>query len=93
VGPCLGATAQRLIGEGVGSAVFSAKSRTVTWVSGMGGLFASLPTPGFAHLRFFGEATVLVSPARPRFVIDQLGPVHEPALAAPRLHLGCEWIF
>jgi hypothetical protein len=59
----------------------------------MGGLFASLPTPGFAHLRFFGEASVLVSPVRPRFVIDQLGPVHEPALAAPQLDLGCEWIF
>jgi hypothetical protein len=52
-----------------------------------------VPTPGFAHLRFFTEATVLVSPARPRFVINQLGPVHEPALAAPRLDLGCEWIF
>lgn len=93
LGPCLGAAVQRLTGDGVTSRVFSAKSVTATWVSGAVGLFVSLPTPGFAHLRFFGDATVLVSPLRPRFVIDQLGPVHEPALAAPRVDLGCEWIF
>ena len=93
LGPCLGAGVQRLAGEGIGSQVFSAKSPSAVWVSGVGGLFASLPTPGFAHLRFFGEAVVLVSPVRPRFVIDQLGPFHEPALAAPQLDLGCEWIF
>ena len=93
LGPCVGAAVQRLVGAGVASEVFSAKSRTAVWVSGAAGLFASVPTPGFAHLRFFGEASVLVSPVRPRFVIDQLGPVHEPALAAPRLDLGCEWIF
>ena len=93
LGPCLGGAVERLTGAGVGSEVFSAKSRTAVWVSGVGGVVASLPTPGFAHLRFFGEALVLVSPARPRFVIDQLGPFHEPALAAPQLDLGCEWIF
>jgi hypothetical protein len=92
LGPCLGVAVQRLAAAGLGSEVFSAKSRTAVWVSAAGGLFASLPTPGFDHLRFFGEATVLVSPLRPRFVIDQLGPVHEPALAAPQLNLGCEWI-
>ena len=93
LGPCLGAAVQRLAAQGLSSEVFSARSRTAVWVSGAVGLFASLPTPGFAHLRFFGEATVLVSPVRPRFVIDQLGPVHEPALTAPQLNLGCEWIF
>jgi hypothetical protein len=93
LGPCLGIAAQRLAGEGIGSAAFAAKARTVMWVSGTGGLFASVPTPGFAHLRLFGGASVLVSPSRPRFVIDQLGPVHEPALAAPQVDLGCEWIF
>jgi hypothetical protein len=93
LGPCVGAAVQRLTGEGVASELFLAKSRATAWVSGTGGLFASLPTPGFSHLRFFGEASVLVSPLRPRFVIDQLGAVHEPALAAPQLDLGCEWIF
>jgi hypothetical protein len=93
LGPCLGAGVQRLAGEGVESPVFSAKSRTSVWIFGSGGLFASVPMPGFAHLRFFGVASVFVSPARPRFVIDQLGPIHQPALAAPRLDLGCEWIF
>jgi hypothetical protein len=93
LGPCIGAAVQRLAGEGVTSDVLLAKSRGSAWFSGVGGLFASLPTPGFTHLRFFGEARVLVSPIRPRFVIDQLGPVHEPALAAPQLDLGCEWIF
>ena len=94
IAPCLGAAVQRLTGAGVASQVLSAVAEPqVTWISGAGGLFASLPTPGFAHLRFFGAASVLLSPARPRFVIDQLGPVHQPALAAPRLDLGCEWIF
>jgi hypothetical protein len=93
LGPCLGAAVQRLAGEGVGSEVFTANSRTAVWLSGSGGLFVSLPTPSFTHLRFFGEARVLVSPQRPRFTIDQLGPVHEPAIAAPQLNLGCEWIF
>jgi hypothetical protein len=93
LGPCLGAAAQRVVGEGLGSDVFTARSRTAVWFSGTAGIFASLPTPGFTHLRFFGGASVLVSPSRPRFVIDQLGPVHEPALAALRLDLGCEWIF
>ncbi|HEY5372818.1 MAG TPA: hypothetical protein VIK01_03990, partial [Polyangiaceae bacterium] len=45
LGPCLGAAAQRLAGEGVGSQVFSANSRTTLWISGSGGLFVSLPTP------------------------------------------------
>jgi hypothetical protein len=93
LGPCLGVAVQRLVGEGIASPIFSGGSRTATWVSGSGGLLASVPTPGFAHLRFFSIASVLVSPSRPRFVIDQLGPVHQPALAAPRLDLGCEWIF
>jgi hypothetical protein len=93
LGPCLGVAAQRLVAEGIGSEVFLAQSRTTMWVSGAGGLFASLPTPGFKYLRLFGAASVLVSPSRPRFVIDQLGLVHEPALAAPQVDLGCEWIF
>lgn len=93
LGPCLGVAAQRLAGEGLGSETFSASSRSGFWFSGVGGIFASLPTPGFAPLRFFGAASVLVSPTRPRFVIEQLGPVHQPSLAAPRLDLGCEWIF
>jgi len=93
LGPCLGAAVQRLAGAGIGSRVFMATTGTAVWVSGALGVFASLPTPGFEHLRFFSDATVLVSPVRPRFVIDQLGPVHEPSLAAPRVDLGCEWIF
>ncbi len=93
LGPCLGGAVQRLDGDGVASETFAARSRTALWFGGVGGLFASLRTPGFAPLRLFGEASVVVSPSRPRFLIDQLGKVHEPALAAPRLGLGCQWIF
>lgn len=93
LGPCLGSAVQRLKGDGLGSSVFSPSSRTALWFSGLAGVFVSLPTPGFETLRWFGEASVLLSPLRPRFVIDQLGPVHQPALAAPRVNLGCEWIF
>ncbi|HVY28257.1 MAG TPA: hypothetical protein VHB79_16990 [Polyangiaceae bacterium] len=92
VAPCLGAAAEREVGKGIASDVFSASSRTVLWGSGLAGLFVSLPLPGLRRLRFFGEAAVLVSPLRPRFVINQLGPVHEPALAAPKLDCGFEWI-
>lgn len=93
LGPCVGSAVQRLTGDGIRSGVFSPSSRTTVWGSGVAGVFASVATPGFAPLRLFGEASVVVSPLRPRFVIDQLGAVHEPALAAPRLDLGCEWIF
>ncbi|MEP7052456.1 MAG: hypothetical protein ABJB12_18965 [Pseudomonadota bacterium] len=93
LGPCIGAGAQRLVGEGAGSELVSAKSRTAVWVSGTAGLFLSAPMPSFSHLRFFGEANVVVSPQRPRFTIEQLGLVHAPAIAAPELNLGCEWIF
>ena len=93
LGPCLGSAVQRVAADGIGSWVLSPSSRTAVWFSGLAGIFASLPTPSFAPLRFFGEASVLVSPARPRFVIDQFGPIHEPPLAAIRVDLGCEWIF
>ncbi|HEX2870056.1 MAG TPA: hypothetical protein VHP33_02345 [Polyangiaceae bacterium] len=93
LGPCLGSAVQRLKADGIGSKVFSPSSSTTLWFSALAGVFVSLPTPGFPTLHFFGEASVLVSPRRPRFVIDQLGPVHEPTLAAPRVSLGCEWIF
>jgi hypothetical protein len=93
LGPCLGGAIQRLTGDGIGSEVFAASSSSAAWGSGSAAIFVSVPTPGFAPLRFFAEAAVLVSPVRPRFVIDQLGLVHEPAFAAPRVDLGCEWIF
>jgi len=93
LGPCVGVGVQRISVSGVSSTIFSGQTRTAVWASGAAGLFASLPTPGFAHLRFFGEATALISPIRPRFVIDHLGPVSEPSLAAPQVDLGCEWIF
>jgi len=93
LGPCVGAAAQRLAGDGISSPVFSPKSQTALWASGAAGIFAAVPTPGFAPLHFFAQASVLISPIRPRFLIEQLGTVHEPGLAAPRLDLGCEWIF
>jgi len=92
LGPCAGVAVQRLTGAGVSSDTFLAKSHTTAWVSAVGGIFLAWPIPGFATLRLFGQASVLVSPVRPRFVIEQLGPIHEPGLAAPQLDFGCEWI-
>lgn len=91
--PCVGVAAEREVAKGIASDVFTARSRTVLWGSGVVGVFASLPVPGLRHLRLMGEARALVSPFRPRFVIDQLGPVHDPSLVAARLDLGFEWIF
>jgi hypothetical protein len=93
IAPCVGAAAEREVGKGIQSEILSAASHTAVWASGVAGLFVSLPTPGLRRLRFFGEASVLISPLRPRFVINQLGAVHEPALIAPNLALGFEWIF
>jgi len=92
LGPCAGAALQRLTGAGIRSETLLAKSLTTSWVSAVGGIFLGLQIPGFAPLRIFSQASVLVSPVRPRFVIDQLGPIHEPALAVPQLDFGCEWI-
>jgi hypothetical protein len=91
--PCVGAAAEREGAKGLASEVFTARSRTALWGAGVVGVFASLPAGGLRHLRFLGEARAQVSPVRPRFVIDQLGPVHEPALVTAQLDLGFEWIF
>jgi hypothetical protein len=93
VGPCAGIALERLSGRGIASQTFQARSATLLWVSGTGGVVAAVPIPGFSTLRILGQATVRVPTRRSRFVIDQLGPVHEPALAAPKLDFGCEWIF
>lgn len=93
LGPCAGVAVERLVGETQDSAVLKGTSRSVVWVAGTGGVFGSVATPSFPTLRFFANATVLIPTSRPRFVIDQLGLIHQPALAAPRLDFGCEWIF
>lgn len=93
LGPCAGIAVERLVGEAEASSILTSTARSAVWVAGSGGVFASLPTPGFPLLRFFANATVLIPTSRPRFVIDHLGPIHQPALAAPRLDFGCEWIF
>jgi hypothetical protein len=93
VGQCVGLALERLSGRGVSSQTFSARSATLSWVSGSGGIMAAVPVPGFSTLRLLGQATVRVPMRRPRFVIDQLGPVHQPSIAAPKLDFGCGWIF
>jgi hypothetical protein len=93
LGPCAGLALERLSAQGIASETFSARSSTTLWVSGTGGIIAAVPVPGFSALRILGQASVRVPTRRPRFVIDQLGPVHQPALAAPKLDFGCGWIF
>jgi hypothetical protein len=93
VGPCAGVALERLSGRGVPSAVFTARSSSAVWASGTGGVLAAVPVPGLSALRILAQASVRVATQRPRFVIDQLGPVHQPAVAAPKLDFGCRWIF
>jgi hypothetical protein len=93
VGPCAGLAVEHLVGEGIASGTFQAASARHLAVSGTGGILVTVPVPGLSALRILGHAGVRVPTRRPRFVIEQLGPVHEPALAAPRLDFGCEWIF
>jgi hypothetical protein len=93
IGPCAGVAVERLSGEGIASQIFTARSATALWVSGTGGVMAAVAVPGFSALRLLGQASVRVPTRRPRFVIDQLGAVHQPAVAAPKLDFGCGWIF
>jgi hypothetical protein len=93
LGPCVGVALERLSGQGVASETFSAKSSAALWVSGTGGIMAAVPVPGLPALRIMGQASVRVATRRPRFVIDQLGPVHQPALAAPKVDFGFGLIF
>jgi hypothetical protein len=93
IGPCAGVALERLSAQGVASRTFNARSSTTLWVSASGGIMAAVAVPGFPALRLLGQASVRVPTRRPRFVIDQLGPVFQPALAAPKLDFGCGWIF
>lgn len=93
LGPCIGVALERLSGQGIASETFSARSSSTLWISGTGGIVAAVPVPGLSALRVLGQASVRVATRRPRFVIDQLGPVHQPALAAPKLDFGLGWIF
>jgi hypothetical protein len=92
LGACLGIAAERLTGEGLASATYAAKSTTSLWFSGTASIVATAPVPGLSALRVLGQAGVRVPTQRPRFLIDQLGVIHETALAEPTLLVGCEWI-
>jgi hypothetical protein len=92
LGACLGAAVERLAGEGLTSYGYAPKSSTSLWFSATASILATLPVPGVSALRVLGQAGVHVPTRRPRFVIDQLGVIHEPALAEPTLLVGCEWI-
>lgn len=93
LGACTGAAVEQLVAEGIASERYAARSASSLWVSGTGSILVTLPVPGFSVLRILGQGGVRVPTSRPRFVIDQLGPVHQPALAAAKLDFGCEWIF
>jgi hypothetical protein len=93
LGPCAGVAGERLVGQGLASSTFAARSARSLWLSGTGGVLASLQVPGTTFWRIVAHATVRVPSTRTRFVIDQLGTVHQPAVAALNLDFGCEWIF
>jgi hypothetical protein len=93
LGPCAGVAGERLEGEGLASETFSPRSARSLWLSGTGGVLASLQVPGTTFWRVVTQATVRVPATRTRFVIDQLGAVHQPSVAALKLDFGCEWIF
>jgi hypothetical protein len=93
LGACTGVAVEHLVAQGIASDRYLAASASNLWVSGTGGILVALPVPGFSTLRILGQGGVRVPTTRPRYVISQLGPVHQPALAAPKLDFGCEWIF
>jgi hypothetical protein len=93
LGACAGVAVEHLVAQGIASERYLAASATNLWVSGTGGILVALRVPGFSALRILGQGGVRVPTTRPRYVISQLGPVHQPALAAPKLDFGCEWIF
>lgn len=93
LGACAGVAVEHLTVQGISSDRYAAASATNLWFSGSGGILVTLPVPGISALRILGQGGARLPTLRPRYVIDQLGPVHQPALAAPKLDFGCEWIF
>jgi hypothetical protein len=93
LGACAGAAVEHLSAQGIVSERYQAASASSLWVSGTGSILVTVPVPGLSALRILGQGGVRVPTSRPRYVIHQLGPVHQPAVAAPKLDFGCEWIF
>jgi hypothetical protein len=92
LGACIGGAAEHLTGKGIASDTFGAKSSTSLWFSATAGVLATLPVPGFSALRLLGQGGVRIPTQRSRFLISQLGVIHEVPVAEPTLFVGCEWI-
>jgi hypothetical protein len=87
---CAGLEAGRMQGEGFGTTEWT-DTRNALWMAGRLGLFARYGLAGPIALRFGLEG--LIRFTRPEFVLDNVGPVHEPKTAVGRLELGLELLF
>jgi hypothetical protein len=86
---CAGAEFGRLQGTGVGASW--SVSQDVFWSAGRVGVAGSYAFSSALALRAGIEALVPVS--RPEFILENVGPVHQPAAVAGRLAVGLELSF
>lgn len=86
IAPCLGGLVRRIGAEGFGAVENYAESRLAA--AGSGALAFRLPVNRWLALRALAEITL--GPARPSFVVEAVGSVHQPSLFSGRLALGAE---
>ena len=87
--PCIGAEVAIVNARGFGAA--SNYEASAAWVSGAGGALLRVPVAPWLALR--ADADALVPLARPRFVVEGDGAVHQPGSLGVRGAIGAELLF
>lgn len=86
ISPCLGGLVRRLGAEGFNAVENYAEHRFTG--AGSGAVSLRLPVNRWLALRALAEVTL--GPARPNFLVESVGAVHEPSLFSGRFAIGAE---
>ena len=89
-GLCAGVEAGRLRGKGFGGSAYNTTEDEL-WLAGRLAAFASFAVAGPLSLRFGAEGVFPLR--RPEFVLENVGPVHQPSAGSLRLTIGLEGLF
>jgi hypothetical protein len=85
-GPCAGVEGGGLFGSGFG--VTEPESGVAPWLAATAGGVVAFPLLAEADLAI--RADLVAAPARARFVLDNVGPVHRPSAISARLGAGLD---